>query len=65
MLAYVERGSPEVFQGNVETALGAPLHRYEPFACRHHRISDHGRQVPAGRAFPADFQCHHLAMTFP
>ncbi|MGE7156853.1 hypothetical protein ACQKJ1_24320 [Methylorubrum rhodesianum] len=65
MLAYIERGSPEVFQSNVEKALGTPLQRYVPFATRHHRVSDHGRQVPAGRPFPADFQCHHLAMVFP
>ena len=65
MLAYVERGSPEVFHNNVEAALEMPLHRYEPFAERHHRVSDHGRQVPADRILPTNFQCHHLAMTFP
>jgi hypothetical protein len=60
MLGYLLSGDPvEVFT-NLTLALGCSLATHSDFARRDHRISDHVRQPPLGKAYPSDFRCHHM-----
>lgn len=64
MLAYLLTGIPEDALAVIESKLGKTLNPVAKFTDRAHRFSEHDRIVPAGKAYPKSFSCHHLVMTF-
>lgn len=62
MLGYLLRGSPEKTFGNIERAMACQLPRHPTFGIRHHRISDHFRNLTRADFVSGPFQCHHLIM---
>ncbi len=65
MLGYLLNGEAvDAFSG-ISTRLGCELEIPKNFVDRPSRFSTHMRSVPSGKAYPADFRCHHLIMRFP
>ena len=62
MLGYLLRGSPEKAFDNIEQAMACQLQRHPTFDIRHHRISDHFRNLTQADFASGPFQCHHLIM---
>lgn len=62
MLGYLMSGDEDVAFNSVETKVPCALTGHPDFLSRHHKTSDHKRKVPADRAYPCDFRCHHLMM---
>jgi hypothetical protein len=64
MLGYVLRGSAEEHFSAISARIPAVLERHPAFNVRQHRFSDHDRNVPPGRPYPAEFRIHHLLLMF-
>jgi hypothetical protein len=62
MAGYVLSGDAAQLFADIADVLGVPLLSLPKSSWKNHRISDHVRQVPAGRQYPARFRCHHLMM---
>lgn len=62
MLGYLLRGSPGKVFDNIETALACQLQPHPAFSTRHHRISDHSRNLTQADFVSGPFQCHHLIL---
>ena len=60
MLGYLFRGLPNNTLERIAEALACALEEHPRFRDRCHRLSHHHRSVPAGKAYPADFTCHHI-----
>ncbi len=63
MLGYLLSGETRVAFNKISALLGVELRAHPEFLDREHRISDHNRNVPAGRNYPRDFRCHHLLIS--
>jgi hypothetical protein len=63
MLGYLFAGSAENVFANLERAIPCRLQRHSAFSTRHHRISDHSRDLVQENFVSGPFQCHHLIMT--
>jgi hypothetical protein len=63
MLGYVLSGSLSVTFEAISQSLQSPLYPYPAFKQRHHRFSDHKRQVN-NTGILTDFRCHHLLILF-
>jgi hypothetical protein len=65
MLGYLLDGSELETLTNIGARLGVEFEdsprRTPP---RFHRSSAHDRTVPAGKAYPTPFRCHHLILGF-
>jgi hypothetical protein len=65
MLGYLISGSALDALANIAKKLGCALDTVAEFPSRPHRLSNHRRSVPAGKAYPSDFRCHHLVLEYP
>ena len=64
MLGYLLSGkSHDVFNA-VERELGCRLKRVAEQPGRPNRVSRHLRRVPAGKAYPINFDCYHLVLEY-
>ena len=62
MLGYLLRGSPEKVFDKIEKALGCHLQSHPAFNTRHHRFSNHSRNLTQENFVSGLFQCHHLIL---
>lgn len=65
MLAYLLTGSPADTLAQIAAKLCVVLEPVAEFPERPHRRSSHQRNIPAGKTYPCDFQCHHLILEYP
>ena len=65
MLGYLLSGTTSDALARIAKKLGCPLDVVKEFPSRPHRVSNHHRNVPTGKAYPAQFGCHHLVLEFP
>jgi len=61
VLGYLFSGSENVAFQSIETSLPCTLRHHPAFLDRHHKLSDHEREIPSER-YPGSFRCHHLMM---
>jgi hypothetical protein len=64
MGGYVLRAEGGDTLAAIEASLKCSFHVPPRWASRHHRISEHTRDVPPGKPYPKTFHCHHLMMVF-
>lgn len=70
MLGYLFAGTAANVFSSIEGALcvepgrrrKCSLDPSATFPAREHRVSKHRRKVPKNKAFPRDFECHHLIL---
>lgn len=62
MLGYLVHGVEDNAFIQIGKSLSRTLAPHSDFPDRPHRISDHLRQVPEGKAYPKRFRCHHLVL---
>ena len=62
ILGYLLRGSPARAFENISVSLACHLRPLSGFSTRHHRISDHFRNLTRADFISGPFQCHHLIM---
>lgn len=62
MLAYLLSGQAQALLANIGKGISAELEPYAAFPTRDHMVSNHVRQVPAGKKYPVRFRCHHLVL---
>ena len=62
MLGYLLRGSPAKVFDNIEAAIACRLQPHPAFSTRHHRISEHSRNLAKAEFVSGLFQCHHLIL---
>ena len=60
MLGYLLSGDSDSAFNNIAEKGGWKLATHAHFSERDHRTSDHKREVPQGKPYPAHFRCHHL-----
>lgn len=65
MLGYLLSGTCENVFRNLEKKIPCTLASHSDFANRPCKMSDHIRQVEAGKPYPARFRCYHLILEFP
>jgi hypothetical protein len=65
MLAYLLSGDPKKVFNNLTAKIPCRLTAHPVFSGRPHMMSEHQRQVEAGKTYPRDFCCHHLVLEFP
>lgn len=64
MVGYLLSGEPEEALQRIAAKVGVALDKVSEDDDRPQRISRHVRQVPAGKPYPADFDCYHLILKF-
>nr|WP_244619857.1 hypothetical protein [Methylobacterium oryzae] len=65
MLGYLLSGAPEDTLANIAKRLGVRYTETTPLDTeRPHRSAWHARTVPADKAYPSPFRCHHLILGF-
>lgn len=64
MLAYLLSGIPADAFAKIANEIPCTLKDHQSFGSRPHKISAHSRNVPAGKTYPAEFQCHHMILEF-
>lgn len=62
MLGYLLDGNCETAFFNIAKKGKWELRMHEGFAERDHRVSEHERNVPAGKDYPRHFSCHHMLL---
>jgi|GEM_PF-537864 len=62
MIGYLLKGIPETAFKNIAVAVPCVLSDHPDFSGHYHKISDHHRNVPVGKTYPAKFRCHHLLL---
>ena len=62
MLGYLFTGNPGHVFTNIAEKLKCTLYDHSSFPKRQHKTSKHMRTVPADKAYPQEFRCHHLIM---
>lgn len=65
MLGYLLKGSVENVFRNLEEKIPCSLAAHPDLPNRPCKMSDHVRQVEAGRPYPSNFRCYHLILEFP
>lgn len=65
MLGYLLKGSVENVFRNLEDKIPCSLAAHPDFQDRSCKMSDHIRQVQAGKLYPSNFRCYHLILEFP
>lgn len=64
MLGYLLSGSTSDALNGIAKKLKCSLEIATEFPLRPHCVSKHQRVVPLGKAYPAEFECHHLILEF-
>ncbi len=64
MLGYLLKGSVENVFRNLEEKIPCSLTAHPDFPNRPCKMSDHVRQVEAGKPYPSNFRCYHLILEF-
>jgi hypothetical protein len=62
MLGYMIRSSPVKAFDNIEKSLTCQLQLHSAFNNRHHRVSNHFRNLARADFISGPFQCHYLIM---
>lgn len=62
MLSYLVSGKPNKFFNNITKKLPCSLSVHSKFGSRDHRVSEHSRIVPPGKAYPNVITLHHLVL---
>lgn len=62
MIAFLRAGDPSALVTAVAGRLKATFVPSSDFPRRHHSVSTHDRDIPAGKPYQRDFVCHHLVM---
>ena len=62
MLGYLVAGDPASAFNNIAAKIPCELRAPPDFPARDHRISDHMRSTPPGKAYPSNFRCHHMIL---
>jgi hypothetical protein len=62
MLGYLLQGSPAKVFANIEAAIACQLQSHPTFSTRHHRTSNHSRNLERADFVSGLFQCHHLIL---
>lgn len=62
MLAYLLSGTPDETFGSISQRLPCTVELHPSFNIRSHRFSDHRRDVPQGKPYPASLRIHHLVL---
>jgi hypothetical protein len=60
MLGYMITGDYDKAFANISSNGKWALSSHPDFNNRPHKVSSHKRQVPNGKKYPIEFQCHHL-----
>ncbi len=63
MLGYLISGEPDNVFRHLEAKIPCQLHTHPTFPNNRHRYSEHLRNVPKGKPYPAHFRCHHLILS--
>ena len=65
MLGYLLTGNPnDVFEA-IAQKLDCTLEPVSEYPDNPNRLSQHKRDVPAGKQYPLDFDCYHMILEFP
>ncbi len=64
MLGYLLSGKAADALDQIAGKLGCTLDAVKEFPSRPHRFSSHRRIVPKGKAYPINFECHHLILEY-
>ena len=64
MLAYLLSGQADSVFKSIEEKLGCSLHPVAEHPRKPTRVSHHLRTVPAGKAYPTEFDCYHLVLGY-
>ena len=64
MLGYLLSGTTTETFRSIEAKLSCTFEHHTKFPARAHKTSRHSRTLPVGKAYPADFLCHHLLLEF-
>lgn len=64
MLGYLLAGASAAAFKNIAEKIPCRFEDHPRFLSRHQKLSRHIRSVPAGKAYPSLFQCHHLILEF-
>lgn len=62
MLGYLFSGEPNNVFRHLANKVPCELRPHPAFPDRDHKYSEHPRQVPTGKSYPAHFRCHHLIL---
>ena len=65
MLGYLLEGESADALSAIETALGCKLAPLIDYPGKPGSLSRHNRVVPAGKLYPARFECYHLILSWP
>jgi hypothetical protein len=65
MLGYLLEGESADALSAIETALGCKLEPLIDYPGKPGSLSRHNRVVPAGKLYPARFECYHLILSWP
>ncbi|MBS1060560.1 hypothetical protein [Gluconobacter sp. Dm-44] len=64
MVGYLLSGTAEEALQRIAVKIGTALEKISDKDIRPQRISQHARQVPKDKPYPADFTCYHLVLEF-
>ena len=64
MLGYLLTGEPEDVFTNIAEKLDCELQKVPEPSEKYTRLSQHNRNVPNGKPYPAKFDCYHLILKY-
>ena len=65
MLGYLLTGTPDDSFAVIAKKLGCTLELVAEHPTKPNRLSQHKRNVPAGKPYPVEFGCYHMILEFP
>ena len=65
MLGYLLTGDPHDTFATIAGQLGCTLEPVSEYPAKPNRLSKHTRTVPAGKLYPAEFDCYHMILEYP
>lgn len=65
MLGYLLKGQPDDAFTAIADKLNCQLEPVLEYKMRPNRLSNHQRNVPTGKPYPAKFECFHLMLEYP
>ena len=65
MLGYLLDGKPDDFFTAIAGNLACTLEPVSEYPDKPNRLSQHKRNVPAGKQYPINFDCYHIVLEYP
>ena len=65
MLGYLLTGKPGDVFASIARNLGCTLKPVSEHPAKPNRLSQHKRNVPAGKPYPVEFDCYHMILEYP